>query len=191
MVDYKYFILNQFRRRIENMNHTRRQWSFVKETTEGIQNRSGRSNWADFPSIMFFLLDMDVDYPQYLPCVKSFIIPNHSAIIFTHDSSFLTLAGPKRRTQNAGSGTRVPNARGLIVACNASEPCRSFFVPRKKDALHHRDVFKHFLVASSTIWVWRSSQTIFFAKKKGFRPNPICEKEVSPKPSERRLESAH
>ena len=44
----------------------------------------------------------------------------------------LCLAGLKRRTQNARSGTRVPNAGGLIVVFNPSEPCRSFLPPGKR-----------------------------------------------------------
>jgi hypothetical protein len=64
----------------------------------------------------------------------------------------VTLAGPKRRTQNVRSGTRVPSAGGLIVALNPSEPWRSFFChPEKEFAFYHKGVFNNFLVASSTI----------------------------------------
>ena len=36
------------------------------------------------------------------------------------------VAGSKRRTHNVRSGTRVPNAGGLIVAFDPAEPCQSF-----------------------------------------------------------------
>ena len=82
----------------------------------------------------------------------------------------VTLAGPKRRTQNVRSGTRVPNAGGLIVALNPSEPCRSFFCPLEKEFANYTT--KVFLTISW--WLHPPFEP-------GFRPNLICEKEVSPK----------
>ena len=94
----------------------------------------------------------------------------------------VTLAGPKRRTQNVRSGTRVPNAGGLIVALNPSEPCRSFFCPLEKEFANYTT--KVFLTISW--WLHPPFEPVgvlnpCFWPKKGFRPNLICEKEVSPK----------
>ena len=121
-------------------------------------------------------------HTQIVVVYMIFQIPFIDPIKYVTISSFVTLAGPKRRTQKVRSGTRVPNAGGLIVALNPSEPCRSFFCPPEKEFANY--ITKVFLTISW--WLHPPFEPVgalnpFFWPKKGFRPNLICEKEVSPK----------
>ena len=96
---------------------------------------------------------------------------DHSNTLVNHHNKQPWWETPLQQGQKTERKTRVPNARVLIVAFNLSEPCRSFFAPRKKDSLHHKDVFNKFLVASSTIWACRGSQS-FFVGKNRFQTQP-------------------
>ena len=116
-------------------------------------------------------------YPTTYPWVKTHNIP-----------TIENLAGPKRRTQNARSGTRVPNAEELIVAFTPSEPCRSFFAPWKI-----RYITKMFLTISW--WLHPPFEPVgalnpFFWAKERFQTQPHLRKKSHLKPSETRLESA-
>jgi hypothetical protein len=130
-------------------------------------------------------------HTQIVVVYMIFQIPLIDPIKYVTISSFVTLAGPKRRTQNVRSGTRVPNAGGLIVALNPSEPCRSFFCPLEKEFANYTT--KVFLTISW--WIHPPFEPVgilnpFFWPKKVSNPTSSVRKKSHLKPSERRLESA-
>ena len=81
----------------------------------------------------------------------------------------LTLARPKRRTQNACCGTRVPNAGGVYSCLWLQKPPNPFLAPCKMDPLCHIEFFIFFAsltsVNSTTIKFVRG-QNLFVSEKK-------------------------
>ena len=102
-----------------------------------------------------------------------------------------SLARPKRRTQNARSGTRVPNAGGFQWFYGSQKPPNPFFAPCKKDPLCHIEFFNNVskysqTSAISTTIKFVRGQNLFLSEKKRIRegkltcptslvrPEPFC-----------------
>ena len=73
----------------------------------------------------------------------------------------MDLARSKRRTQNACSGTRVPNAGGVYSGFWLQKPPNPFFAPCKKDPLCDIEFFNKF---SKSSWTSVNSTTIKFVR---------------------------
>ena len=84
----------------------------------------------------------------------------------------MDLARSKRRTQNACSGTRVPNAGGVYSGFWLQKPPNPFFAPCKKDPLCDIEFFNKFSKSSwtsvnSTTIKFVRGQNLFLSEKKG------------------------
>ena len=75
------------------------------------------------------------------------------------------LARSKRRTQNACSGTRFPNAGGVYSGFWLQKPPNPFFAPCKKHPLCHREFFNNL---SKSSWTSVNSTTIKFVRGQNF-----------------------
>ena len=75
--------------------------------------------------------------------------------------AMLSLAPAKRRTHNACSGTRIPNAGGGYNGFWLQKPPNPCFAPCKKDPLCHIEFFNLF---SKSSWTSVNSTTIKFVR---------------------------